>query len=109
MARKFTEFLNECNNGAFAMDAEKMMTGLLQAVQQIGKPGELTIKLKIQPNGDGTASVFPSVSEKRPVKARNPSEFFIHDGSLHKDNPAQGELFEKGKIKSIKPESQGAA
>lgn len=93
--RPFAAVLQELAKGQVHSDASQQLHDLIDAVQETGKPGSLTIKLSVAPIDKGDTSVL---LVKGTVASRAPSiapasAFFVDDsGNLSRRDPRQGEL-----------------
>lgn len=66
---------------------------LEKAISDVGKAGELTIKIKIAPNGTNQRVITFDVKSKRPVAAgRSTFVFATQSGQYVENNPDQKEL-----------------
>lgn len=92
--RPFAAFLQEQRQG----DAHDEMSAIWQEVVQAslatGKVGEITIKLKVKPQGDGVSClVLDETKGKAPQADRPPAIFFADtNGNLHRTDPRQARL-----------------
>lgn len=89
-----TQTLAEINAGKFVEEASEAMQRIVGACSQIGKPGELTIKLKFKPGKGGQMmQVEHELIEKEPQHDRPVDYMFVtKDRDLVRQNPNQGEL-----------------
>jgi hypothetical protein len=96
MPRPFLETLRELRAGATLDELAHELTHLVAAVRATGKPGELTLKLKVKPPKKSTTkylTIEDSVTSKTPKLDREDTLFFTtHDNSLTRQNPDQPEL-----------------
>lgn len=91
--RPFTQFLHEQRRGALHDDLGFALADLCNSVVEHGKQGELVIKLRVKPSGDGMVQITDSVMLKAPVGEKAPSMFWVDKGgNVHRSNPAQSEL-----------------
>lgn len=91
----FTATIAELNRGRFVGEVSDKFAELCREVNRLGKRGELTVKLKVEPNTDGeTFEVKPFVDAKIPKSDLKPANFYMDEnGRLLRDNPRQPELF----------------
>jgi hypothetical protein len=92
MARSIVQTLTEIRNGALIQDATSGLSEVVRAVNNTGKGGELTIKIRIKPVGPTSVTVMVDgeVVKKLPEPDREVSIFFpTADGSLTKTDPNQ--------------------
>jgi len=90
--RPFTEILAEVESGFLATDLSARLHGVVEAVRNQGKPGALSVTLKVTPISGTRDSVQISaaVREKRPEPERAPSHFFVtRSGDLSRKHPSQ--------------------
>lgn len=84
-------------NGNLVAEAADELRNEIEAVKRSGKPGALTIKLTIRPDGKGEVIMVDldgDVSRKKPKKQKRSTSFFIeHDFTLTRDDPRQPDLF----------------
>lgn len=106
MAKPLMEVLGQIRGGAAVNDAAKDFVELCQRVRATGKPGELTIKIKVAPdkNDPDVYEVTPDVSVKLPKVARAKGLFYMtSDAQLVREDPKQANMFDAddGKVASI--------
>lgn len=66
---------------------------MVLAVTRHRKVGEITVTIKVSPNGDNAVSVVAAVKSKVPESARGVTVFFADGGgTLLRRNPNQPEL-----------------
>jgi len=90
MSRPFTEVLAELGQ----QDANEELTGdlaqLVQDVQLYTKPGEITLKIKVAPNGQSSVKVDYKITTKLPEPDRPQTMFFVDDNNgLRRNDPRQ--------------------
>ncbi len=92
--KPFAAFLQEQRRGGLHGELTDRLAEVVQAVQEHGKPGSLTLKLSIKPNGDGTTmTVSDDISCKTPEPERGAAIFFADDdGNLLRHDPRQLEI-----------------
>lgn len=110
----FLRTLAELRKGGAVTDASNDLAAVVKAVRKTGRPGELTIKLKVRAHADGeTITIEDSIAPKAPRKATKATSFFDgEDGVLSRENPDQPEMFtsiEGGKGEEIATTSTPAA
>ena len=65
----------------------------MNAVAQTNKVGDMTIKIKVKPSGDGMVMVEDAIKVNLPEPDRSASLYFYDDhGSLHREDPRQQRL-----------------
>jgi hypothetical protein len=57
-ARPFTGFLQEQRRGALHQELSEILAETVAAVTEHGKPGTVTLTLKIKPAGDNMVQIF---------------------------------------------------
>ena len=93
----FLRILGELRGGLVALDIAQKQEEVIKAIQDAGKSGELTIKLKYAPVGSGNREVHvtASIGVKKPASPdlEERSIFFAEHGQLHRHDPRQGQLY----------------
>jgi hypothetical protein len=99
--RPITDVLREYRNGRAADVASQRLAELVQAVDETGKAGSLTITFKVKPEkgGGSQKTIACDVKSKIPEIDLPEAVFFSDaDGNLHRADPQQREMFsEAGK------------
>jgi len=99
--RPITDVLRDVRRGRAVEQATRMTAEVVRAVDETGKPGELTIKIKVKPEkgGGSQKTITCEVKSKKPEQDIPEAVFFSDpDGDLHRTDPAQSEMFtEAGK------------
>jgi hypothetical protein len=92
----FTRFLQEHRNGRAQSELADALNELVEAVVEHGKPGTLTLTLKIKPATKGMGNsllVTDEVKVKKPMGERGESLFFADgDSNLSRRDPRQPEI-----------------
>lgn len=87
------ETLKSIRRGEFLERCNEQLTELNKAVFLTDGEGELTITLKLKPNGEGQVLLKPKVKVKKPIKGVGDAIFFVNvDGGLEREDPRQGSL-----------------
>lgn len=87
----FSKTVMEMRGGLEAALSEQL-SAVLQAVEQTGRPGALTLTLSIKKNGDAV-NITPKVSAKKPEPTVGDSMFFVtSDFKLSRQNPKQMDI-----------------
>lgn len=91
-----TQVLAELRGGVFVNAASRELSEVVEAIQESGKPGSLTITLKITPHGKNNREmhVTPALATKKPA-APDTTEagiFYAVRGDLVRDDPDQAKL-----------------
>jgi hypothetical protein len=93
--RPFTVTIGEIRKGALANELTEQLAALVAGVMTIGKPGKLTLSLRIKPAAKSADMVLveDEVTLSAPRPDRPQSLFFAtDDGGLARHNPNQPEL-----------------
>jgi len=93
--RLFTDILREIRRGRPVEEASLALADVVQAVDETGKEGSVTITLKIKPNKHGgpEKQLIAEVTAKKPRADIAPAVFFSDaDGDLHRVDPHQEEM-----------------
>lgn len=93
--RPITDVLREIRKGRAVDLASRLLAEVTRAVQETGKPGEVTIVLKVKPDEeDGVLRLVASVECKRPEPDVGDAVFFSDGtGDLLRTDPRQKEMF----------------
>ena len=94
-ARPFAATLQEIRKGELVVELADLMRGLVAGVIEVGKPGTLTLTIKVKPAArrDEAVIVEDDVVVKQPRPDRPASIFFASaEGDLSRHNPNQPEL-----------------
>lgn len=92
MARAIFDILREIRAGALLNEATDGLAELVRAVNDTGKGGEISIRLKLKTAGPGSVTILvdAEVIKKIPEPDREVAFFFpTKDGSLTKQDPNQ--------------------
>lgn len=88
--RNFTEVLGDLESGRVFHDLNEALGLVVEGVKKHRKVGEITLKIKLKPNGSTAVSVFVDVTHKVPKAERATTIMFIdEDGSLRREDPRQ--------------------
>lgn len=94
--RPITDILRDYRNGKLADYASRIFNECTRAVDETGKVGEVTIKIKIKPEkgGGSLKNLVATVTMKRPEPDIPEAVFYSDaDGNLHRADPNQAEMF----------------
>lgn len=94
--RPITDVLREYRNGRAVDLLTRDLAEVVRAVDATQKPGELTIKIKVEPDkGGGSGKEVTIKSTSKVPKQDIPKGVFFsdEDGDLHRTDPAQREMF----------------
>ena len=106
--RPFTDVLRDIRKGRAVDTLTEELAEVVRAVLDTNKPGELTLKLKISPQGKGdNALIVSATSSQKIPRAKLPDGLFFADldGDLLRDDPTQNRLF--GDADSVRDPSSG--
>jgi hypothetical protein len=93
MSRPFADVVRELAGGTVYEDLTTQLGEVVTAVMETGKVGELSLKLSIKPNGEGSVRVLADVKQKVPAATLGETLFFAtSSGSLIRNDPRQSEL-----------------
>ena len=93
MARQFADVLRDLGGGATYDELTARLAEVVEAVTTTRKIGEISIKLKVKPNGDSGVIVADEIKSKVPEPARGDTVFFVTaGGSLVRQDPRQQDL-----------------
>lgn len=93
--RNFAQVLADIRRGACVDELTDELKELLEACEETGRGGSLTLKLTIKPNGDGGAIVTDEIKSALPRQKKGDSFFFIGaDCSLVRTDPRQRDFQE---------------
>ncbi len=106
MAKPLMEVLGQIRGGAAINDAAKDFLELCQRVRDTGKPGSITLTIKVNPdkNDPDVYEVTPDVTVKLPKVARAKGLFYMTPAAeLVREDPKQAKMFDEddGKVASI--------
>lgn len=92
----FLQTIGEIRKGAAATELAEALADLVRSVRETGRPGELTLKVKLKPASKGDVStllVEDAVTVKRPSPERGATIFYsTQDNGLSRNDPRQPEL-----------------
>lgn len=98
--RPFTDVLRDIRKGRVVDSATDKLNEVVRGVLDTNKPGEITLKLIIKPQGKGDNAVIVSAKLAGKVpQADLPEALFFADldGDLLRDDPTQQRLFADAK------------
>lgn len=100
----FTHVINQLNGGAVAEEASQKLNQLVRNCQDTGKPGEITFKMKIVPEGNtGQYMITDDIKTTDPKFPRAKTLLFgTPDGNLDSVHQKQGSFFDRnGTVKEV--------
>ena len=94
VSNSFSMMLAELGDGECQNEASEKLAALVKKVSETCKIGELTVKIKLQPAGNGRIMTLTyDVVAKMPKEEKEATLLFAtEDGLLQKNNPDQREL-----------------
>ena len=99
--RHFTDVIRDIRRGKVVEAASEKLAEVVRAVLDTDKPGEITLTLKIKPQGRGDNAVIVSakLSAKAP-QAELPDALFFADmeGDLLREDPTQTRMFADARV-----------
>jgi hypothetical protein len=91
--RLFTDVLRDLRFGVALDEISEEFNRLVAAVDNTGRPGELTLKIKLKPSTAGAIEVLDEVKAKVPTLPKESSLFFpTVEGNLVRNDPRQPEI-----------------
>ena len=89
----FTDVIGALENGRAFDDLNEQLGEVVNAVREHRKPGEITLTLKITPNGEHAVSVMSNIKSRAPEAARGVTTFYADAaGNLLRNDPRQPKL-----------------
>lgn len=89
----FTDIIGSLEGGRAFDQLNDSLAEVVQAVIAQRKPGEITLSVKVNPNGETAVSIVPVIKVKVPEAARAVTTFFADEhGNLLRRDPRQREL-----------------
>jgi hypothetical protein len=89
----FVEWLEEYKKGETDGELTHELRTLIEAVQETGKPGVLTLTLKVSRKGERQVNIIEDVKVKTPVHSRSETIYFVDQHlNLTRNDPRQGVL-----------------
>ncbi len=88
---KFTDWLAAHRNGVLDLDFSEAFRDVVEGVVMTGKPGTVTLTLKVAKQGD-MISVVDEIKAKIPELAEPRLYWRGLDGTLQRDNPLQPQM-----------------
>ena len=90
---RFVEWLTTYKTGETDGELTQELRNLIDAVQETGKPGTITLTLKVSRRGDRQVNVIEDVKVKTPTHDRSETIYFVDKHTnLVRHDPAQDEL-----------------
>lgn len=96
-SQEFIRVLNELRGGLVALDIAQKQEEVINAIQNAGKKGSITITLTYEPVGASNKEIHLSakVTSKKPADPglEERSIFYAQHGQLHRHDPDQRDLY----------------
>ncbi len=90
---RVTEWLSTHKKGEVDLELTQELRNLIGAVQDTGKPGTLTLKLKVSRKSDNQVTVVEDIQVASPVHNRAEAIYFLDQHfNLTRSDPRQGVL-----------------
>lgn len=96
MKMPFTDVLRFMRKGTVVQALTDRLGEVCKAASDTGKPGEITLKIKIKPEAVGANrfDFVPSIGFTMPQPDLKPSVFWMtDDGGIAREDPEQAEMF----------------
>lgn len=98
----FVEWLEKYKKGETDSELTHELRTLIEAVQETGKPGTITLTLKVSRKGERQVNVIEDVKVKTPTHDRSETIYFVDNHlNLQRSDPRQGVLTD------IRPKAAG--
>lgn len=92
----FLEFLQGFRRGDLLREADGRLGELMEAIQETGGAGELTIKLPFKVNKAGQIECQPRVTAKKPLREIGTGIFYLTDEArLSRRDPNQLDMMDE--------------
>ncbi|MEO1187991.1 MAG: hypothetical protein AAFW60_02885 [Pseudomonadota bacterium] len=88
----YVSTLQDVRGGALLVRLDEELAALVEAIEETGKKGAITLKLNIKKNGEGAVTVSPEVKTDIPSNPVGDALFFIDGSSLSRRNPEQMDI-----------------
>ncbi len=89
----FVEWLEQYKKGEVDTELTHELRTLIEAVQETGKPGTITLTLKVNRKGEAQVTILEDVKVKTPVHDRSETIYFVDQHlNLQRSDPRQGVL-----------------
>lgn len=89
----FTDIVGSLEGGRAFEQLNDALAEVVQAVLQHRKAGEISLSVKVNPNGENAVSIIPTIKVKAPEGSRAVTTFFADEhGNLLRRDPRQREL-----------------
>ncbi|OWU77615.1 hypothetical protein [Marinibacterium profundimaris] len=88
----FLTFVQSFRRGALIAEADDRMADLVDALEERGGKGTLTIDLSFSVNKAGQIEIVPTVKAKVPPRAIGTGIYWPHHGRLSRSDPNQADI-----------------
>ncbi|MFL0806711.1 MAG: hypothetical protein K6L60_05435 [Oceanobacter sp.] len=89
----FATVIAQLQNGTTQAEASEMLSELVSACRMTNKVGEMNLKIKVRPDGNGQYFLEDQLTSKAPKMERGKTLFFgTPDGNLTRTDPKQRSL-----------------
>lgn len=108
--QEFAAVLLQLGKGREHDKASELLTEAVAAVKELGKPAEMTIKLRIDPmkNNSRVVQITAKAAASIPKPPNPPTIFFADDeGGLHRNDPDQREMWTSEQVADGKTAAAG--
>lgn len=93
MIKPFVQWLEAYKKGETDTELTHELRTLIEAVQETGKVGTLTLTLKVSRKGERQVNVVEDIKVQTPVHSRSEAIYFVDQHlNLVRDDPKQGVL-----------------
>lgn len=90
--RPFADVVRELAAGQTYNELTDVLGQIVAGVIKQRRPGSLTLKLKIMPNGENSVRITDAVDAKIPASPRSDTVFFAEAGALVREDPRQAKM-----------------
>ncbi|MBW4982521.1 hypothetical protein KZZ07_08210 [Mameliella sp. CS4] len=92
----FLEFLQTFRRGELLREVDARLLEVLEAIQETGNSGEITLKLPLKVNKAGQIECVPQVTAKKPRRELGAGIYFLSDDArLSRRDPNQGDWLDE--------------
>ncbi len=92
----FIATLQQIREGQLVQFLTDELQDVITSVVEHSKPGSLTLKLKIEPNGDNAVTIVTDVKAQQARPGVGKAIFYADTGgTLHRRDPRQGDLLDE--------------
>lgn len=92
----FLEFLQGFRRGELLTEADAQYSELVQAIEDTGGKGEITIRLPFKMNDAGQIEIVPEIKMRKPRKPIGTGIYYVGgEGRLSRTDPKQDDLFDE--------------